>query len=104
MQNNTKNIPELSFFNSTPEYFETLIKDKDFVYHIMEEILKTLSVYLLKKRIPNRIKLFKVKFENTFLIIQKEDYKDLVNNILSFYEKKEEYQKCEICKKILNNL
>lgn len=100
----TKNIPELTFYNSTPEYFSGLFKDKIFVEKIMEEVLNSVSLSLLKNKKPNRIKLFKVKFENTYLIVQKENYKDLINSLLTFYESKEEYQKCEICKKILNNL
>jgi hypothetical protein len=56
------------------------------------------------KKDKKAIKLCEVKNQNTYITVEKENWKSSLDNALQFYENKEEYEECSKIKNLIDKL
>ena len=52
----------------------------------------------------DKVKLCEIKNTNTYVTVEKKDWKSSLDRALNFYINREEYEKCSKIKEIINNL
>jgi hypothetical protein len=73
-----------------------------YMSHIYDSILNNIDKNFNIN--PNRIKLFNFSETNLVVIITRDHYKSVIDNLLNYYIKEEVYEKCSILNKIKNNI
>ena len=88
----TRRIPILSFN-------EELSSKKTQVYKSLIE-----GVSEAIKNNKDKVRLCEVKNSNTYITVEKQDWKDSLDRALQFYVKREEYEECSKIKKLIDKL
>ena len=88
----TRRIPILSFSEELsfkkPQVYKSLIEG------VSEAI----------KNNTNKVKLCEVKNSNLYITVEKQDWKESLDNALEYYVKEEEYEECSKIKNLINKL
>lgn len=80
----------------------SLIQSEDFKTVLKEEVLNRIRTFIEEKREEGA--LFRLVHYGVDLVINKNQYRQLLTTILTMYEQEEEYLKCSEIKKIIDTL
>jgi len=84
------------------ENFEQTLQSPEFQNIIKTEVLERISEAISLSR--SELNLFRLVYYNLDLIVERKDYKKLLNTILNIYEQEEDYLKCIEIKTLVDKL
>jgi hypothetical protein len=94
---------KLLYIPSDSFALETELKQKKFKY--MDGIYDVFKTnYVDNKIIKSKLKVFQFRGTNLIVILKKAQYVSNLTNLLDYYVKDEQYEKCELIKNIIANL
>ena len=97
-----KEILSLEILYDYKEELDTLLEDEDFHKLILDEAVKVIDE-AIKQNEPS-VRLAYISNLESSIFIQKSNFKKVINKALSFYEKKEDYDKCSELVKLKNKI
>jgi hypothetical protein len=97
-----KEILSLEILYDYKEELDVLLDDEDFHQVILDEALKVITEAIEEETKEARIAY--ISNLSSSLLVHKDNFKEVLNTILKFYEKKEDYAKCSEIVKLKSKL
>jgi len=82
------------------EDLKTLSSKEEFVSFILEDSFKTIEMALKNKL--DKVELFNIFNLSIVVEIERNNYKNVLNNLIKFYILEENYEKCSLIRSIIN--
>ena len=87
-----KEILSLEILYEFKEELDTLLEDEDFHQLILDEAFKVISEAAQNK--SGEAKIAYISNLGSSVLVHKNNFKEVLDTVLKFYEKKEDYDKC----------
>ena len=97
-----KEILSLEILFEYKEELDTLLEDEDFHQLILDEAFKVISEAV--KNESGEAKIAYISNLGSSVLVHKNNFKEVLDTVLKFYEKKEDYDKCSEILLIKNSL